>query len=160
MSKDQGFRYDLMLGRALRGIARQALQQVARNDSALPGSHYFSLTFVTNHPQAELPQNLRERYPLEMTIILQHQFADLAVQDDNFAVTLFFQGRPARLVVPFDSVIRFADPSVGFTIQMPPDGIPISSTTKQQSPGSSSSQQVTNAGEKVISLDQFRREND
>lgn len=150
-----GFRYDLMLGRALRGLVHEALQQVAQNGSSLPGSHHFSLTFSTTHPKVVVPENLRERYPKEMTIILQHQFSDLKVEPDHFAVTLFFQSVPLRVVIPFEALVRFADPSVGFAIQMPSG---IDNTAEDTCPKPPESADPTSG--KVISLDQFRKKND
>ena len=115
MVDDEGLRYDLMVERALRGVLRDALCQVA--EMGLPGEHRLFITYRTDHPGVELPADLRERYPNEMTIVLEHQFWGLEVGDDAFAVTLSFSNEPERLSIPFDAVIAFADPSVRFGLQ-------------------------------------------
>ena len=104
-----------MVERALRGVLREALGYVA--EQGLPGEHHLYITFRTDHPEVDIPDRLRERYPSEMTIVLQYQFWGLEVSQDGFAVTLTFSDVPERLVVPFDAVIAFADPSVRFGLQ-------------------------------------------
>lgn len=111
----EGLRYDRMVEDALRSVVRRALVHVA--ERGLPGSHHFYITFRTDHRDSEIPQVLRERYPGEMTIVLQHQFWGLEVDDDKFCVTLSFADVPHRLVVPFSAVTAFADPSVRFGLQ-------------------------------------------
>ena len=108
-------RYDKMVEAALRGVVRDVLALAAK--TGLPGSHHFYITFRSAHPGVVLPGELRERYPDEMTIVLEHQFWDLAVEDERFAVTLSFKNRPERLTVPFAAVTGFADPSVKFGLQ-------------------------------------------
>jgi hypothetical protein len=115
MVDDEGLRYDVMVQRALRGVLRDALQLVS--ESGLPGEHHFYITFRTDHPGVEIPDRLRERYPNEMTIVLQNQFWGLEVGEESFAVTLSFNDLPERVTVPFQSVIAFADPSVRFGLQ-------------------------------------------
>lgn len=115
MVDDEGLKYDVMVERALRGVLRDALRQVA--DTGLPGEHRLFITFRTDHPGVEIPDHLRERYPSEMTIVLEHQFWGLEVGDDAFAVTLSFSNEPERLRMPFGAVIAFADPSVRFGLQ-------------------------------------------
>ncbi|RMD60525.1 MAG: hypothetical protein D6826_12075 [Alphaproteobacteria bacterium] len=112
---DQEIRYDRMVENALRGVVRQALGQAA--DHGLPGDHHFYITFRTAHPGVDIPESLRRRYPDDMTIVLQHQFYDLDVDDEGFAVTLSFNGRLERLRIPFAAVAAFADPSVRFGLQ-------------------------------------------
>ena len=122
MTEEMGsadLRYDRMVEDALRSVVRRALIHVARN--GLPGSHHFYITFRTDHDDCELPQALRERYPGEMTIVLQHQFWGLEVDDEQFCVTLSFSDVPHRLVVPFAAVTAFADPSVRFGLQFDVD---------------------------------------
>ena len=108
-------RYDLLAQDALRGVLRSVLADTAKN--GLPGEHHFYISFDTNADGVRISQRLREQYPQEMTIILQHQFWDLAVSDDGFEVGLSFNGVPERLVVPFDAVKSFFDPSVEFGLQ-------------------------------------------
>lgn len=108
--------YDAWIEDALRGVIRQALAQAA--DSGLPGDHHFYITFRTDDPDTELPERLRQQYPDEMTVVLQHQFDGLEVGDDAFGVTLYFGGVPTRLFVPFAAITSFADPSVNFGLQL------------------------------------------
>lgn len=112
---DNGLKYDAMVERALRGVLREALSYVAEH--GLPGDHHLYITFRTEHPDVDMPAQLRERYPGEMTIVLQYQFWGLEVSDDSFAVTLSFSDVPERLEIPFQAVIAFADPSVRFGLQ-------------------------------------------
>ena len=112
---DEILRYDLMVERALRAVVRDSLLIAA--DEGLPGEHHFHITFRTDFPGVEISEQLHSRYAEEMTIVIQHQFWDLAVADDYFAVTLSFSGRPERLVVPYEAVSAFADPAVRFGLQ-------------------------------------------
>jgi len=112
---DSGLKYDAMVERALRGVLRDALSYVAEH--GLPGDHHLYITFRTEHPGVDMPEQLRERYPGEMTIVLQYQFWGLEVGDDGFAVTLSFSDVPERMEIPFQAVIAFADPSVRFGLQ-------------------------------------------
>lgn len=114
MTKDW-LRYDRMVEDALRGVVRRALTEVA--SSGLPGDHHFYLTFRTTEPGVHIAPPLRGQYPKEMTIVLQHQFWGLEVNEDHFAVTLSFGGKHERLVVPYHAVVSFADPSVKFGLQ-------------------------------------------
>ena len=104
-----------MVENALRDVVRQALRLAA--DQGLPGNHHFYITFRTDHPGSELADHLVERYPGEMTIVLQHQFWGLQVHNELFEVTLSFNDKPERLRIPFDAVVAFADPSVRFGLQ-------------------------------------------
>jgi hypothetical protein len=107
--------YDVMVENALRGVVRQALAQVAEH--GLPGEHHFYVTFRTDHPGVVMPESLKERYPREMTIVLQHQFWDLQVGEDAFQVTLTFNNVSEQLSIPFEAIAAFADPSVRFGLQ-------------------------------------------
>ncbi|MEJ0070113.1 MAG: ClpXP protease specificity-enhancing factor SspB [Pseudomonadota bacterium] len=108
-------RYDQMIEEALRGVVRRALRSVAA--SGLPGNHHFYITFKTTAPGVEIADRLREKYPDEMTIVLQHQFWGLEVAAERFVVSLSFNDIPERLVVPFASVTAFADPAAKFGLQ-------------------------------------------
>ena len=108
-------RYDLLAQEALRGVVRQALRRVER--SGFPGQHHFYIAFLTQAPGVQISERLRQRYPTEMTIVLQHQFWDLAVREDDFQVTLSFNDIPEKLVIPFRAVKGFLDPSVQFGLQ-------------------------------------------
>ncbi len=108
-------RYDKMVEDALRGVVRDSLTFAA--EQGLPGDHHFYVTFRTHHPGVALPVHVLARHPDEMTIVLQHQFWDLEVGHDQFAVTLSFSGKSERLVIPFAAVSGFADPSAKFGLQ-------------------------------------------
>jgi uncharacterized protein len=112
---DDHIRYDLLAQQALRGVVRTVLADVAKK--GLPGEHHFKITFHTAAPGVRLSDRLRAQYPETMTIILQHQFWDLAVGERAFEVGLSFGGISERLAVPFDSVIAFYDPAVQFGFQ-------------------------------------------
>lgn len=105
-------RYDQLVEEAMRGVVRAALERAA--EEGLPGEHHFYITFRTGQDEVEIPGWLRERYPDEMTIVLQHRFSDLEVDDQGFGVTLSFNEVPARLLVPYAAIAAFADPSVRF----------------------------------------------
>ncbi len=108
-------RYDLLAQAALRGVVRTVLADVAQK--GLPGEHHFKITFATGAPGVRLSERLRSQYPETMTIVLQHQFWDLAVGEEAFDVGLSFGGIPERLTVPFEAVTAFLDPAVQFGFQ-------------------------------------------
>lgn len=108
-------RYDLLAQEALRGVVRRVLADAAKR--GLPGEHHFYISFDTQAPGVRLSPRLREQYPGEMTIILQHQFWDLQVTEEGFEVGLSFNGIPERLGVPFAAIKGFFDPSVQFGLQ-------------------------------------------
>ena len=108
-------RYDVLVQDALRGVVRKVMTEVLK--TGLPGDHHFYISFDTRHPGVRLSGRLRQRYPTEMTIVLQHQFWDLQVNDTWFEVGLSFSGIPERLHVPFNAVKGFVDPSVEFGLQ-------------------------------------------
>jgi hypothetical protein len=108
-------RYDLLAQDALRGVVRRVLIDAGRE--GLPGDHHFYITFDTRAPGVRLSNRMREKYPQEMTIVLQHQFWDLVVTEHTFEVGLSFGGIPERLLVPFEAVKGFFDPSVQFGLQ-------------------------------------------
>ena len=109
-------RYDILVQEALRGMVRDVLTEAAKN-KGMPGEHHFFITFDTTAEDVRLSDRLRAQYPEEMTIVLQHQFWDLKVTDDAFEVGFSFGGVAERLLVPFDAIKAFADPSVQFTLQ-------------------------------------------
>ncbi|MEM8878190.1 MAG: ClpXP protease specificity-enhancing factor SspB [Pseudomonadota bacterium] len=114
MAKDY-IRYDLLAQEALRGVVRKVLSTAAQQ--GLPGEHHFYISIATTVPGVMLSQRLREQYPDEMTIILQHQFWDLDLTETEFSVTLSFGGSPERLTVPFAAIKGFFDPSVQFGLE-------------------------------------------
>ena len=108
-------RYDLLTQQALRGVVRNVLTETAKK--GLPGDHHFYISFDTRADGVRLSDRLRAQYPEEMTIILQHQFWDLKVGEEDFEVGLSFGGIPERLTVPFEAINGFFDPSVQFGLQ-------------------------------------------
>src|SRR5262245_9206802 len=108
-------RYDLLTQQALRGVVRSVLIDTAKK--GLPGDHHFYISFDTRADGVRLSDRLRAQYPDEMTIILQHQFWDLKVNEEGFEVGLSFGGIPERLAVPFEAINGFFDPSVQFGLQ-------------------------------------------
>src|SRR5215217_1072935 len=107
--------YDEIVQEALRDVVGRVLGQVERT-GALPGGHHFYITFKTKMPGVSIPKHLVDRFPDEMTIVLQHRFWDLKVEEDAFAVGLSFGGVPATLHVPFAAVTQFHDPAVEFAL--------------------------------------------
>ena len=153
---EEAFRYDKMVERALRGVVRQALDEVA--SEGLIDDHHFYITFLTEHAGVTLPQYLHDRYPGEMTIVLQHQFYDLEVNEEKFSVMLSFNNVPERLTIPLAAITIFADPSVNFALQFQPlteegedeihfeaEELDVDGDDKQKKKG------------EVISLDSFRK---
>src|ERR1700710_1971503 len=116
-------RYDLLVQEALCGVVKKVLSEAARD--GLPGDHHFYITFRTQAPGVRLSTRMREQYPEEMTIILQHQFEDLSVTDHAFEVGLSFRGIPEMLLIPFDALTGFFDPSVqfGLKFELHPEGV-------------------------------------
>lgn len=115
MTSEPTIDYEALTQDAMRGVVRAILTRVAK--SGLPGDHHFYISFDTEHSGASLSKRLREKYPREMTIVLQHRFWDLVIHDERFEVKLTFDGIPERLVVPFDAIKVFFDPSVRYGLQ-------------------------------------------
>src|SRR5271167_453165 len=111
-------RYDLLVQDALRSVVRKVLADTARN--GLVGDHHFNIAFKTHAPGVVAPAVVKQRFPDEMSIILQHEFWDLVVTQDAFEVSLNFSRKPERLIVPFDSITGFTDPSVPFGFKLEP----------------------------------------
>jgi hypothetical protein len=160
--EDEILRYDKMVEKALRGVVRQAVEEIVE-DGQLPGDHHFYITFLTDFPGVDIPDYLRDRYPGEMTIVLQYQFYDLAVDDEKMQVTLSFNNVPEKLVVPLAAISIFADPSVNFALQFQPmgegddfdpEGLPFDDD--EEDTGEKDKKDDDKSGE-VVSLDQFRK---
>ena len=109
--------YDEIVQEALRAVVGRVLGTVQRSGSVLPGNHHFYITFKTGAPGVRIPQHLRERFPDEMTIVLQNKFWDLAVDEEGFQVGLSFNQIPAKLEIPFAAITAFVDPAVDFGLQ-------------------------------------------
>lgn len=117
---DDHIRYDVLVQEALRGVVRKVITEVVRTN-VLPGEHHFYVTFDTNAPGVRISSRIREQYPEEMTVVLQHQFWDLIVTEHTFEVGLSFGGIPERLLIPFSAIKGFFDPSVQFSLQFEVD---------------------------------------
>src|SRR6188472_174085 len=115
MMAEDHIRYDILAQDALRGVMRKVLAEVAR--TGLPGNHHFFITFLTTAPGVRISSRLRERYPEQMTIVLQFQYWDLKVSEAGFEVGLSFSHVPEKLEVPFAAVRGFYDPSVNFELE-------------------------------------------
>lgn len=112
---DDHIRYDILAQEALRGVMRKVLAEVAR--TGLPGNHHFFITFLTGAPGVRVSSRLRERYPEQMTIVVQFQYWDLKVTDTGFEIGLSFSDVPEKLEIPFSAVRGFYDPSVNFELE-------------------------------------------
>lgn len=157
-------RYDRMVEAALRGVVRSAVREVIE-EGELPGDHHFYITFMTDFPGVKIPSYLHDRYPGEMTIVLQYQFYDLFVDDEKMGVTLSFNNVPERLEIPLAAITIFADPSVNFALQFQPmgedeeDGFP--GGDDDSTPPTGTDDSNGGGGDKktgeVVSLDKFRK---
>ena len=125
-------RYDVLVQEALRSVVRKVLAEAAK--AGLPGEHHFYIAFDTAAPGVRLSSRIRQKYPEEMTVVLQHQFWDFVVTDTQFEVTLSFGGIAERLVVPFTAVKGFFDPSVQFGLQFDPARNPDAAETADAAP--------------------------
>ncbi|MBS0475360.1 MAG: hypothetical protein JSR28_09455 [Proteobacteria bacterium] len=116
--------YDEIVQEALRAVVGRVLGQVEASGGTLPGEHHFYITFKTGAQGVSIPPHLKERFPDEMTIVLQNKFWDLSVEPDLFSVGLTFNQIPAKLVVPFSAITAFVDPAVDFGLQFQAVGAP------------------------------------
>jgi len=107
--------YAAFVDTAMRGMVREVLKRVERG--GLPGAHHFFISFRTDHPGVTMSDMLRSKYPQEITIVLQHQYWDLNVEQERFKVALSFNNIPEKLIVPFAALTGFADPSTKFGLQ-------------------------------------------
>jgi uncharacterized protein len=166
-------RYDVLVRDALRGVLRRVLTDAAEH--GLPGEHHFFITFVSTAEGVKLSPRLLAQYPEEMTVILQHQFWDLTVTEDRFEVGLSFGGIPERLVVPFNSIKSFVDPSAPFTLQFEPSdaaaeapeqaNLPVAVPTPASVPSALTAPaaekqdepEKPSEGAEVVRLDRFRK---
>jgi uncharacterized protein len=163
MGKDI-LKYDEMVETALRGVVREALSRAAEH--GLPGNHHFYVTFKTQAAGVEVPDYLREKYPDDMTVVIEHQFWDLTVGEENFSVTLSFKNRPERLTIPLAAITAFADPSVKWGLQFQESAKPFDSAGKPRLPAAKppaiTAKEAPAAGDdkkagEVVALDAFRK---
>jgi len=149
-------RYEALAQEALRGVVKAALKRAA--EQGLPGAHHFYITFRVNAPGVSIPTELSDKYPEEMTIVLQHRFWDLAPGETFFSVTLEFGGQPKKLSIPYAAVARFYDPSVQFLLQFeaPEDEPDAAEAAFPATPIAATGEEDDDAP-KVVSLDKFRK---
>ena len=146
--------YGNLMHRAMRGLIQTVLADVARD--GLPGAHHFFITFDTMHPDVQIADWLRERYPTEMTVVIQHWYEDLVVTDEGFTITLNFGNNPEPMVIPFDAVRTFVDPSVEFGLRFESQGSDDEDEEDDEEDIEVEEPEVRRDAE-VVSLDQFRK---
>ncbi len=163
-------RYDQLAQNALRGVVREALRRIEK--SGLPGEHHFYIAFNTQYPGVDIGERMAQRYPREMTIVIQHQYENLIVREDRFEVELSFDNIPEKLVIPFNAVKGFLDPAVQFGLQFEVVTVEASAETEKKPAKPARTKTKTTADEagktdaepsvdkeapKVVSLDSFRK---
>ena len=148
--------YGNLMHNAMRSLIQDVLAEVKTN--GLPGEHHFFITFDTNHGEVEMAPWLRERYPTEITVVMQHWYDDLEVRDDGFSVTLNFGDTPEHLVIPYEAILTFVDPSVEFGLKFE-SSVEEESTEDQGIPTSDEDTRdnVKKDTGEIVSLDSFRK---
>ena len=145
--------YGNLMHRAMRGLIQSVLTEVAEH--GLPGAHHFFITFDTTHPDVQMAAWLKERYPTEMTVVIQHWYENLVVTDEGFSITLNFGNNPEPMVIPFDALRTFVDPSVEFGLRF--------ETQEQEEDEDDEDVEIEVEEEpvrqdaEIVSLDQFRK---
>ena len=147
--------YGTLMHRAMRGLIQTVLSDVAQH--GLPGAHHFFITFDTTHPGVEIADWLRDRYPTEMTVVLQHWFENLEVEDDLFRITLNFGNQPEPMVIPFDAVRTFVDPSVEFGLRFETQSDDEDEDEEDET-GIEVEDSEPRRDAEVVSLDKFRKQ--
>jgi hypothetical protein len=146
--------YDKLMEKALQHVVIDALKLAA--EEGLPGEHHFYISFKTNHPDVRMDSALLNQYPEDMTIVLQHQFANLMLSDKYFEVDLSFNGIPHTLRIPFDAITYFADPHARFALSFTvADNL--SSHNGEAKEPAEELQKVSGGGAEVVSIDAFRK---
>lgn len=164
-------RYDILAQDALRSVIRKVLAEVAATGH-LPGEHHFFITFLTGAPGVRISQHLKAKYPEQMTIVVQHQFWELKVTETAFEIGLSFSDTPERLVIPFNAIRGFYDPSVNFELEFDVaaaedeelesaeiTAYPVSEENGEAPAKEEKSAEPKNGGGSVVSLDSFRKKN-
>lgn len=146
--------YDRLINNHLKGVVADALKIAA--EQGLPGENHFYITFRTDHPAVVVPLMLRSQYPENMTIVLQHQFSNLIVEDDRFSVDLMFGGIPQTLVIPFEAVSYFADPYARFGLSFDA-GQPETDNEEDDEQTADTDSKTEQKPAEVISIDSFRK---
>lgn len=156
--------YNVLVENALKNVIKEALAITAKN--GLPGDNHFYITFKTTHSGVSMPASLKTQHPEEMTIVLQHQFMDLEVTDEEFSVTLSFSGVNQTLTIPFDSIVSFADPFATFGLQFShkktekePEPKTEASDNNADDATKIDSEQKDAEENNVVMLDAFRKKN-
>lgn len=147
--------YDEIVQEALRTVVGRVLRRI-QAEGGLPGGHHFYIAFRTRAPGVSIPAHLLERYPEEMTIVIQHRYWDLDVAEDHFAIGLSFNQMPAKLVIPYQAIVGFVDPAVNFALQFAPvegeEPPPEADPPPPETPPEPEAE-----GSNVVTLDRFRR---
>ena len=163
MHEDEIIDYGLLIDEAMQAIVRKAL--LIAEKQGLPGDHHFYITFDTDYPGVMMPDTLLKRYPEEMTIVLQHQFWDLEIEEDRFSIVLSFDNVRNSITVPFAALTAFADPSVKFGLQFRHAGM-VQKTRAEKKPEaepkksgkkSKAKEAKLTPKDNVVSLDSFRK---
>lgn len=152
--------YGNLMHEAMRGLIRKVLQDIS--DNGLPGNHHFFITFDTSHPDAELADWLSDRYPDEMTVVMQHWYDGLDVTPDGFAITLNFGDAPEPLYIPYDAIRTFVDPSVEFGLRFEQQETEEDDETDENALDQTNEDELEVAEEpskdaEIVSLDSFRK---
>jgi hypothetical protein len=148
--------YGNLMHNAMRSLIQDVLTEVKNN--GLPGEHHFFITFDTNHADVEMASWLKDRYPTEITVVMQHWYDDLEVKDDGFSVTLNFGDTPEHLVIPYEAILTFVDPSVEFGLRFETNEE--DEDTDEQKPNVSKESNKDDTKKEtgqVVSLDNFRK---
>ena len=148
--------YGNLMHNAMRSLIQDVLTEVKNN--GLPGEHHFFITFDTNHADVEMASWLKDRYPTEITVVMQHWYDDLEVKDDGFSVTLNFGDTPEHLVIPYEAILTFVDPSVEFGLRFETNEE--DEDTDDQKPTVSKESDKDDTKKEtgqVVSLDNFRK---
>ncbi len=148
--------YGNLMHNAMRSLIQDVLTEVKNN--GLPGEHHFFITFDTNHADVEMASWLKDRYPTEITVVMQHWYDDLEVKDDGFSVTLNFGDTPEHLVIPYEAILTFVDPSVEFGLRFETNEE--DEDTDEQKPNISKESIKDDTKKEtgqVVSLDNFRK---
>ena len=148
--------YGNLMHNAMRSLIQDVLTEVKNN--GLPGEHHFFITFDTNHAGVEMASWLKDRYPTEITVVMQHWYDDLEVKDDGFSVTLNFGDTPEHLVIPYEAILTFVDPSVEFGLRFETNEE--DEDTEEQKPTVSKESNKDDTKKEtgqVVSLDNFRK---
>ena len=148
--------YGNLMHNAMRSLIHDVLTEVKNN--GLPGEHHFFITFDTNHADVEMASWLKDRYPTEITVVMQHWYDDLEVKDDGFSVTLNFGDTPEHLVIPYEAILTFVDPSVEFGLRFETNEE--DEDTDEQKPTVSKESNKDDTKKEtgqVVSLDNFRK---